>query len=237
MSESQDHVRHRLDQLIRNSGESYAALSRRIGRNPAYIQQFIKRGVPRHLSERDRQRIARHFRVSEQHLGGPAAETCRADVGAPRQVTIGPEHGQHELSEPQRVSVIIIPFLDRPPTEPPEEAWAPSGFVLETAIGHRISGGRPADLGALVADGDSMAPTIQHGDYVLFDTAQQGADRNGLFVLQGPRSPMIRRIAINPVTGRASIIADNPGYPAFRDCEPDAIPVIGRIIWTAKPLG
>ncbi|MFA9200485.1 MAG: DUF72 domain-containing protein, partial [Cypionkella sp.] len=34
-------------------------------RNPTYIQQFIKRGVPRRLSEEDRRRLAAHFGVGE----------------------------------------------------------------------------------------------------------------------------------------------------------------------------
>src|SRR3546814_13360797 len=52
--------------------ENYDALSRLIGRNPSYIQQYIKRGTPRKLSETDRRTLARYFGVDEQLLGGPA---------------------------------------------------------------------------------------------------------------------------------------------------------------------
>ena len=41
-----------LARLIEERGEDYAGLSRLIGRNPAYIQQFIKRGSPRRLAAR-----------------------------------------------------------------------------------------------------------------------------------------------------------------------------------------
>ena len=37
-------VRRTLDELIRNSGDDYASLSRLLGRNPTYIQQFISAG-------------------------------------------------------------------------------------------------------------------------------------------------------------------------------------------------
>ena len=63
-------IRRTLDELIRNSGDDYASLSRLLGRNPTYIQQFIKRGVPRRLSEEDRRRLALHFGVGERLLGG-----------------------------------------------------------------------------------------------------------------------------------------------------------------------
>ena len=56
--------------LIAESGESYAALSRLIGRNAAYLQQFVTRGSPRQLAERDRALLARYLGVPEARLGG-----------------------------------------------------------------------------------------------------------------------------------------------------------------------
>ena len=50
----------------------YSAISRLLNRNPAYIQQFIKRGSPRKLDDEDRRILARFFGVDEQVLGGPA---------------------------------------------------------------------------------------------------------------------------------------------------------------------
>src|SRR3546814_17993312 len=71
---SNEAVRSRLDALISAKGEDYSSISRLIGRNAAYIQQFIKRGIPRRLSEGARKRIARYFGVAEEELGGPAAQ-------------------------------------------------------------------------------------------------------------------------------------------------------------------
>src|SRR3546814_12665181 len=75
---SNEAVRSRLDALISAKGEDYSSISRLIGRNAAYIQQFIKRGIPRRLSEGDRKRIARHFGVAEDELGGPAAQAAES---------------------------------------------------------------------------------------------------------------------------------------------------------------
>ena len=41
-----------LDRLLADKGIDYARLSQVIGRNPAYIQQYIKRGSPRRLPAR-----------------------------------------------------------------------------------------------------------------------------------------------------------------------------------------
>ena len=54
-----------LDALVAKSGESYAALSRMLQRNEAYLQQYVKRGTPRLLAERDRKLLASYFRVDE----------------------------------------------------------------------------------------------------------------------------------------------------------------------------
>ena len=63
-----------LERLCAERGEDFAGLSRMIGRNPAYIQQFVRRGVPRRLGEQERRKLARYFGVSEALLGGPAEE-------------------------------------------------------------------------------------------------------------------------------------------------------------------
>ena len=67
-----ENVREELDRLIRQRNVGYSAVSRLLNRNPAYIQQFIKRGSPRKLDDEDRRILARFFGVDEQVLGGPA---------------------------------------------------------------------------------------------------------------------------------------------------------------------
>src|SRR6476660_8193038 len=63
-----------LERLCTERGEDFAGLSRMLGRNPAYIQQFVRRGVPKRLGEEERRKLARYFSISESVLGGPADE-------------------------------------------------------------------------------------------------------------------------------------------------------------------
>ncbi len=72
-----EEARAALDALIRDRREDYAGLSRLIGRNPAYIQQYVKRGSPRRLDERARRMLADYFGVPESALGAPAAREIR----------------------------------------------------------------------------------------------------------------------------------------------------------------
>jgi hypothetical protein len=62
-------VRATLTQLADDRGESLASLSRLIGRNAAYLQQYIERGTPKQLAENDRLTLAQFFQVDERLLG------------------------------------------------------------------------------------------------------------------------------------------------------------------------
>jgi cyanate lyase len=48
-----------------------AEVSKRLGRNETYLQQFLKRGSPRELHERDRIMLAEILSISEDQLRGP----------------------------------------------------------------------------------------------------------------------------------------------------------------------
>jgi len=68
-----------LQRLCAERGEDFAGLSRMLGRNAAYIQQYVRRGVPRRLREEERGKLARYFGIPETLLGGPVGETPSAD--------------------------------------------------------------------------------------------------------------------------------------------------------------
>jgi hypothetical protein len=65
---SLDAPRVRLLELSQERGVSLAALSEFLGRNPSYLQKFIRKGSPRKLEEQDRATLARFLGVSEQEF-------------------------------------------------------------------------------------------------------------------------------------------------------------------------
>lgn len=62
-------IRRTVAELATRNGDSLAALSRRIGRNAAYLQQFVDRGTPQRLPEDARLVLAQHWQVDERQLG------------------------------------------------------------------------------------------------------------------------------------------------------------------------
>ncbi|MHA3840419.1 hypothetical protein ACX0GZ_04270 [Sphingomonas aestuarii] len=71
----------RLRQLADDRAVSLESLSRLLGRNPAYLQQFVARSSPKRLDEDDRLKLAQFFQIDERELGA-RDPWSPADVGA-----------------------------------------------------------------------------------------------------------------------------------------------------------
>lgn len=251
---SEQAVRDRLDDLIRRAGEDYASLSRRIGRNPAYIQQFIKRGVPRRLNEVDRRALARHFNVPESFLGAPEGWPAIPQEDAPEPgdhpaLVLSAASAAQALDDMARPDMpppatdggarfLLVPFL-APGLEPPSaDPASPAARALAFDIGvaRQLASQRVAALRALRVDSDSMLPTLATGDEVLVDCDDRARLRDGIYAILSEGAVLVKRVSVHPVTKRLSVISDNPAYPSFADCDPDLVRVIGRVVWVGRRL-
>lgn len=203
-----------LDALIRERREDYAALSRFLGRNPAYIQQFIKRGVPKKLDEEDRRALAQYFGVSEALLGGR-------------------ETGGNEL--------LSVPVLDVQASAGPgafpdsERAQARMRFDPSWLRGLKLD---PAHLSVIQVTGDSMAPTLDDGDDILVDQGDAAtALRDGIYVLRMDGALNVKRLIVDRVRRRVSVKSDNPAYTSWPTLDLAQLDVIGRVVWAGRRLG
>ena len=220
-------IRQRLDALIASRGEDYASLSRLLGRNASYIQQFIKRGVPRRLSESDRHILARHFGIAEHLLGGPT-ETSRPLFNRPGLARAADDY---VMIPHYQISASAGPG-SLPDTEAPTASIAfQAGFIRD------LSTSPPDSLAILTVEGDSMFPTLANGDQILIDTQDRTATRDGIYVLRVEDALMVKRLSLNPATRRLTIRSDNDAYPSWPDCDPGAVHVIGRVVWVGRKLG
>lgn len=210
-----------LERLARERGDDYASLSRLIGRNSAYIQQFIKRGTPRRLAEGDRRVLAEYFGVDESVLGAPGNRkkpVSLADFGgdlvAISQYAVGASAGPGAVADSEEeLSRVAFPAR-----------WL-----------RKLAGGDPGELSIITVDGDSMEPTLSDGDEILVnrnDAAERL--RDGIYVLRQDDALVVKRIAINPASRRFTIKSDNDGYPDWPDCGPEDVEIIGRVIWTGR---
>ena len=94
-------VRDTIRELAEARGASLSELSRMLGRNAAYLQQFVRRGSPRLLAERDRRLLAQFFGVEEVRLG--AAEPVAAGTLAIPYLAIAASAGPGAAAADERI--------------------------------------------------------------------------------------------------------------------------------------
>ena len=216
-------ARAALDALIRDRREDYAALSRLIGRNPAYIQQYVKRGSPRRLAEADRRTLARYFGVDEALLGAEPPEPAEPPYGG---------------RERRRGALVAVPRLALGASAGPgrivgEERARPA-MAFPPDVLRTLGAGRTEALSLIQVEGESMQPTLADGDDILVDRDDgSGRLRDGIYVLRIGDVLLVKRIALMPGGGLA-VRSDNPLSPDLADVDPASLAVIGRVIWTGR---
>lgn len=209
--------REALERLIQEQGTSYTGLSRLLGRNVSYIQQFIRKGSPRQLDERDRAILARFFGVDEQVLGGPSRRS-------------GPV-----------VELVQIPILEVEASAGHgalAELEAKSAqFGFDEGWLRKLTASNASKLSIIKVTGDSMDPTLNDGDEVMVDLADgQARLRDGIYVLRMDDALNVKRVAIEPKGRQISVVSDNPAYPSWNGLERRAINIVGRVLWFGRRL-
>lgn len=207
-------ARDTLERLIRETGEDYASLSRLLGRNAAYVQQFVKRGVPKKLDEDDRGKLARYFAIDETLLGGPPSVPAPAnDMAVIARMAVRASAGPGAVNDRET---------------------AAGRFAFDASYLRRM-GADPKLLSAIRVEGDSMAPTLDDGDDIMVDRGDTRL-RDGIYVLRIDGVLNVKRLAINPASRGVTIRSDNPAYPDWPDCDLSQVEIVGRVIWVGRRL-
>ena len=206
-----------LQRLCAERGEDFAGLSRMLGRNPAYIQQFVRRGVPKKLKEEERKKLARFFSIPESLLGGPPeAEPGPAGLIPVKRALVQASAGPGAFASEERGR----PYFAF------DERWLKA-----------LTPSASSKLSIIRVEGDSMAPTLNAGDDILVDLGD-AADRlrDGIYVLRADDVLVVKRLAIHPTGRRVTVQSDNPAYPDWPDCDLGSIQCIGRVVWAGRKI-
>jgi phage repressor protein C with HTH and peptisase S24 domain len=206
-----------LERLCAERGEDFAGLSRMLGRNPAYIQQFVRRGVPKRLKEEERRKLARYFAISETLLGGPPEEPANHDglVSVKR----------HLVMASAGPGAIVNEELGKP------------YFGFDERWLKGLTPTSPDNLSIVRVEGDSMSPTLNSGDDILVDLGDASERlRDGIYVLRIDDALVVKRLALHPMGRRVTVQSDNPAYQDWPDCSLDEINCIGRVIWAGRKV-
>ncbi|MGZ8362145.1 MAG: S24 family peptidase [Allosphingosinicella sp.] len=217
MLAGEDRVRETIAALVTERRSDCAALSRLLGRNPAYVQQYLRRGTPKRLAERDRRLLAEFFGVDEELLGAPP----RGERPVDRLVPVG----RHDL----RASAGPGAFADD--EQPIAHIAFDPGWL------RRVARGRPEQLALIRVAGESMAPTLGDGDDILVDRSD-GPERlrDGVYVLRLDGALVVKRLVLAANREAVTIGSDNPDWADLPPCAPSALDLVGRVVWTGRRL-
>lgn len=203
-------ARLRMQQLARERGASLAGLSRLIGRNAAYLQQYVTRGSPRHLDEPDLRKIVEFLGVAPRQLETRSLEDARYGDPADDWIAV-PRLPLDASAGPGAFSAEEISF----------DAFRFSRRWL------REMGLEGADLTAIRVEGDSMEPLLRSGDEIFVDRTKRTGE--GIHVVRIGDALHVKQVQARG-GGRIALISANDAYPPL-DLPREEVEVIGRVVW------
>ena len=205
--------RERLTELAAARNASLAALSRMIGRNSSYLQQFVTKGSPRKLEEEDRRKLADFFAVAESELGAPEDRG-----GEPRGEFVDiPRLPLEASAGPGAAAAQEIPF----------DSFRFSRRWL------REQGLEPSLLSSIRVMGDSMDPLLRDGDEILVDRTPRPF-REGVHVVRLGEALHVKLLQAVP-PDRLRLISKNAAYEPVEVGMAD-VDVVGRVVWKGGRL-
>ena len=232
-----DPVRLRLLKLLKKKKTDLKNASVAIGRNEAYLHQFVYRGSPKALPEDVRQGLAKLLDVGEEQLRHSEVppRKPRSDAGV-----------RQERSEPrlyrQRLGFAKIHEIDVRASAGPgalnegledaKETW----LFPEAVVRHELRA-QPDQLRMITIDGDSMEPLLSSGDRILVDTSQRIPVPPGIFVIWDGMGLVAKRTEHIPNSDPPRIVIKslNPQYETYeRDAE--EVNIVGRAVWASRRL-
>ena len=209
---------------LKATGLSQNEIARRIGVTPGAVNHWFNESMVK-------------SNVTDQYIPAIARLTGRSELWLISGIG---DEGDIDIVDSD---VISIPMLD-------VRASAGGGTLLfeDERILRRIDVdinwlraqcrfSHPSNLSTITATGDSMAPTIEDGDFLLVDTGIDSIRSDSIYVARVNDCIYVKRFQVTP-RGSLLMLSDNPRYKEFEvDPERDQLCVIGKVVyqWHGMP--
>jgi hypothetical protein len=242
-----DKVRELIDRTVVERGHTLKSASLAIGRSHSYLQQFIKRGIPRNLPERDRRKLAALLHVLEAELrSDDDDEVVPLDDLPPEFDDLTPRVG---AGKRVHIKAGFIPEFDLRAGASYGGGYALQGQVregdntydadvvkAEWGIPPSFLQGElrlhPLRTDVLAVDGPSMIPDLMPGDRVLVDRSHTDPRQGGIFAVREDGGVIIKHVEVVRGSDPPRIVckSSNPTYAPFElILDGENIAIIGRV--------
>lgn len=225
-----------LRQALQTPGKSQRGLARAMGLDPAAVNRMLKG---------ERQIKAHELTAIRDYLGLAMADDLPGGGMAESPPAFPPSSGLPGWRQAPAFAeeFAMVPVYDA-------RASAGSGAINTDAAPvcfsafrwewlHRVTQAPTEQLAVIQVAGDSMEPTLHHGDHVLIDRTVTRWTRDGLYVIRYAISEelMVKRLLWVPSNRTFSIRSDNPAYGNTDGVGPDDLSIIGRVLWLGRNIG
>jgi len=217
-----DDTRRRIAARIAELGLHYSDVSTRLGRNHAYMQQYLKRNIPRKFPPDLRVKLAAILNTDTGTLFGENDYSDKVmnfplanDTIVVAEYDLGQLRGALRLQHVKPIS---------------SDWYIPASFL-------RGLGSAPENIVIVRIDGDAMTPTIHSGEPVFVDTESKDLTKPGVYILEDGETVFVRRVERVPGSSpqQVVLIADKPGSASFQ-VEVERLKALGRVVCAIRPI-
>jgi SOS-response transcriptional repressor LexA len=231
-----EEVKEYVGKLIAEKNLSYSNIALRLGRNPTYLQKFVKEKYPKRLDEVFRRELALILEVPEQELSDRPINTIPLPSAIEGTNFVAEVISGLFTKLKNKKDIVSIEMLD-------VTACCGNGIenIAENIAGHwtmpmpdfrQITMSAPENIKLLRVKGDSMNPTLKDGDWVMVDITRKAPDSDGLFLLLLANGLAVKRVQCG-LGQNITVISDNPIYAPI-PATLEEVPIAGKIIYTLK---
>lgn len=213
-----DPIRKRIVKAVEDRGLDWRKLSLQLNRNHAYLQQYIRRGIPAELKEKERRALSKILDIPERDLGGPSDNR-------PIMVDNFTNVSEFWVRAAAGGGAIVA-------KENKRRDWPFPTEYLRDELGLDRS-----NLAIIEVHGDSMEPTLRTGDRVMVNMNDREISQPGIFVLYDQNGTAIKRVENVPYSNPPMIVikSDNPAHGEYQ-VPGELVEIVGRVVWAAKRL-
>ena len=216
-----DAARRAVLTALADAGMTLKQGSRALGRNDAYLQQYLYRGSPRRLPEEVRLRLAEMTGERPDSFLDPQLRRLRGTTA------------------PSRLPVPLLELSAAAGGGRMEDDSLPGDDALAfpPILLRRITSAPTSSLRLITISGDSMSPTLEDGDLVMIDTGRTSPSPPGIFVLDDGVGLVAKRVDAvpNSFPQQLRLSSDNPAYSNYQR-RIDEVRILGRVVWFARSL-
>ena len=227
-----DPVRQKIKDLMWKNGLNMREASLAIGRNPAYMHQFLERGIPKALTFQDSTALAGRLGCDEAELRHKTIPKRKTWTRKPREkaATI-PAAGLAFVPEMEVEAAAGLGALNEEFVSEKARWYLPEGMIRHEADA------KPEGLRIMRVRGNSMEPDMSEDDRIVVDTARRIPATGEMFVLWDGNGLVVKRVETlrEPGPSRLRLISANPDYTPYTCLAEDAH-IVGKVVWALKRM-